>query len=43
MAFPKDQTKEVLEQILAQLYADQAKGGKPADGSYLAAQDGQFL
>lgn len=38
-----DKTKEVLEQILAELYADQAKNAKPQNGSYLVAEDGQFL
>jgi len=38
-----DKTIEVLEQILAQLYAEQAKDSKVADDSYLIAQDGQLL
>jgi len=38
-----DKTREVLEQILAQLYAEQAKESKGTDGSYLMAQDGQLL
>jgi len=38
-----DKTKEVLEQILAQLYSEQAQESKVADGSYLIAEDGQLL
>ena len=38
-----DKTKEVLEQILAQLYADQAKDTRSTNGSYLIADDGQLL
>lgn len=38
-----DKTKEVLEQILAQLYSEQAQETKVADGSYLIAEDGQLL
>ncbi len=38
-----DKTKDILEQILAQLYADQAKGHKKGNGSYLIAQDNQYL
>jgi hypothetical protein len=38
-----DKTKEVLEQILAQLYSEQAKESTVATGSYLVAQDGQSL
>lgn len=38
-----DKTKEVLEQILAQLYADQAKDTKEHNGSYLVAEDKQLL
>jgi hypothetical protein len=40
---PTDKTKEVLEQILAQLYSEQAKKSKSVGGSYLQAQDSQFL
>lgn len=43
MPSPPDKTKDVLEQILAQLYADQTKETKAQDGSYLSAQDGQYL
>lgn len=39
----EDQTKELLEKILADLYAKQATGVVPVGQSYLAAQDGQFL
>jgi hypothetical protein len=38
-----DQTKELLEKILADLYAKQASVGTPYGDSYLTAQDGQFL
>lgn len=38
-----DKTKEVLEQILAQLYAEQANQTAHTNGSYLMAQDGQLL
>lgn len=38
-----DKTKDVLQQILAQLYSDQAKQDKPSNDSYLVAGDGQFL
>ena len=38
-----DKTKDVLEQILAQLYAEQAREAKGHNGSYLIAEDGQFL
>lgn len=38
-----DKTKEVLEQILAQLYSEQAQETKAAIGSYLIAADGQYL
>lgn len=38
-----DKTKEVLEQILAQLYAEQAQETKAFDGSYLIGEDGQLL
>lgn len=38
-----DKTKEVLEQILAQLYADQAESTRSTNGSYLIAEDGQLL
>ena len=38
-----DKTKEVLEQILAQLYADQVSSTSSVNGSYLIAEDGQIL
>lgn len=38
-----DKTKEILEQILAQLYSEQANESKRFDGSYLLADDGQLL
>jgi len=38
-----DKTKEVLEQILAQLLTEQAKDTKAADESFLTAGDKQFL
>lgn len=38
-----DDTKEVLEQILAQLYSEQAGTATTADGAYLIAEDGQLL
>jgi hypothetical protein len=38
-----DKTKELLEQVLSQLYAEQAQGKKASNGSYLIAQDNQFL
>lgn len=38
-----DKTKEVLEQILAELYAEQAQETKSFNGSYLIAEDGQLL
>jgi hypothetical protein len=38
-----DKTKEVLEQILAELYAEEAKDTQINDGSYLVAEDGQLL
>ncbi len=38
-----DKTKEILEQILAQLYQEQSKKGKEKEGSYLIAPDNQFL
>lgn len=38
-----DKTKEVLEQILAQLYSEQAQESKVPNGSYLIAEDGQLL
>lgn len=38
-----DKTKDVLEQILAQLYSEQAKETHVEDGSYLVAEDGQYL
>ena len=39
----EDKTKELLEQILAQLYEKQAARSQPKGASYLEAQDGQFL
>lgn len=39
----EDQTKELLEKMLADLYAKQTTGVSPGGDSYLAAQDGQFL
>lgn len=41
--FRRDSTKEVLEQVLAGLYSEQALGEPRADDSYLLAQDGQYL
>ena len=38
-----DKTKEILEQILAQLYQDQSKKEEVKEGSYLIAPDNQFL
>lgn len=38
-----DRTKELLEQMLAQLYEEQAKQTHVHGGSYLMAQDGQLL
>jgi len=38
-----DQTKELLERMLADLYEKQAKSGNRYGDSYLIAQDGQFL
>lgn len=38
-----DKTKEVLEQILAQLYSEQAQETSQTGESYLKAADGQFL
>ncbi|CAD5267978.1 MULTISPECIES: hypothetical protein [Halomonadaceae] len=38
-----DSTKELLEQILAQLHSEQAREATTNDGSYLQAQDGQLL
>lgn len=38
-----DSTKEVLEQILAQLYSEQAVVAATTNGAYLMAQDGQML
>ena len=38
-----DKTKELLEQMLANLYAEQAQETRGHDTSYLIAQDGQFL
>lgn len=41
--FRRDSTKEVLEQVLAGLYSDQALGEPRPNDSYLLAQDGQYL
>jgi len=38
-----DKTKELLEQMLAKLYTEQAQETRGYDTSYLIAQDGQFL
>ncbi len=38
-----DKTKELLEQLLSQLYAEQSTEKKVNNGSYLIAQDDQFL
>lgn len=38
-----DDTKEVLEQILAELYAEQAGSTNVSSDTYLIAEDGQFL
>ena len=38
-----DKTKELLEQMLAQLHSEQAKETTAYDGSYLIAEDGQLL
>ena len=38
-----DKTKELLEQLLADLYKQQAATGQPTGASYLEAQNGQFL
>ncbi len=38
-----DKTKEVLEQLLSALYAEQGKSHHSHGGSYLMAQDGQLL
>ena len=38
-----DSTKELLEQLLADLYKRQAVGPQPRGASYLEAQDSQFL
>jgi hypothetical protein len=38
-----DKTKELLEQVLLQLYSEQAQGKKATNGSYLIAHDEQFL
>lgn len=38
-----DSTKELLEQILAQIHSEQASEATTASGSYLIAQDGQLL
>ena len=38
-----DKTKEVFEQILAQLYEEQSKIGKAGGDSYLIAQNNQYL
>lgn len=38
-----DPTKDILEQVLAQLYGKQAEEAERHDGSYLIASDGQLL
>ncbi len=38
-----DKTKELLEQMLADLYSEQAQESKVDNGSYLIAQNGQLL
>lgn len=38
-----DKTKELLEQVLADLYEKQAAARKPTSPSFLEAQNGQFL
>jgi len=38
-----DKSKELLEQVLSQLYAEQTQGKKATNGSFLVAQDEQFL
>lgn len=38
-----DKTKELLEQLLADLYEREATGSKPFGASFLEAQNGQFL
>lgn len=38
-----DSTKELLEQILAQIHSEQALEATPNNGTYLQAQDGQLL
>ena len=38
-----DKTKDVFEQILAQLYKAQSKTGKADGDSYLIAQNNQYL
>ena len=39
----QDRTKELLEQLLADLYERQRESSLPTGDSYLEAQDGQFL
>lgn len=39
----RDKTKELLEQMLAELYSEQAQSIKSDNGSYLIAQNGQLL
>ncbi len=39
----QDRTKQVLEQLLAELYSEQAKERPPRGDSYLIAQDNQYL
>lgn len=41
--FSRDKTKELLEQMLAELYSDQARESQINNGSYLIAQDGKLL
>ncbi len=41
--FRRDTTKEVIEQVLAELYSRQALGEPTSNDSYLLAQDGQYL
>ena len=40
---PADKTKQLLEQLLADLYEKQDSVNKPSGASFLEAQDGQFL
>ncbi len=43
MADNKDKTKQLLEQMLSELYKEQSQGVTASGESYLIAQDGQFL